>query len=62
MLISTSRDSKPKFRLSGVALSCVGCELLRIVDQKPMPEYTEVLKKYFAEQNYKWLRFPILAQ
>ena len=46
-------DSKPKFRLSGVALSRVGCELLRIVDQDPMPEYTEDLKKFFAGQNLK---------
>lgn len=45
------RDNTPEFRLSGVMLSRVGCELFHIVDQDPMPEYTKDLKKYFAEQN-----------
>ena len=45
------RDNTPEFRLSGVMLSRVGRELLSIVDQEPMPEYTEDLKKFFAEQN-----------
>ena len=45
------RDNSPEFRLSGVMLSRVGCELFRIVDQDPMLAYTEDLKKFFAEQN-----------
>ena len=44
-------DHKPKFLVSGVALSRVGRELFRIVDQDPMPEYTEDLEKFFAEQK-----------
>ena len=44
-------DHKPKFLVSGVALSRVGRELFRIVDQYPMPEYTEDLEKFFAEQK-----------
>ena len=45
------RDNKTEFRLSGVVLSQVGRELFHIVDQDPMPEYTEDLKKYLMEQN-----------
>ena len=42
---------KQNFQLSGVALSRVGRELFHIVDQDPMPEYTEDLKEFFAKQN-----------
>ena len=45
------RDNKTELRLSGVVLSEVGRELFHIVDQEPIPEYTEALKKHFAEQN-----------
>ena len=45
------RENKPELRVSGVALSHVGRELFRIVDQDPMPEYTQDLKKYFAGQQ-----------
>lgn len=45
------RDNTPEFRLSGVMLSRIGRELFPIVDQDPMPEYTEDLKKFFAKQN-----------
>ena len=51
LLPSPDWASKPEFRLSGVALSRVGRELFRIVDQDPMPEYTEALKKFFADQK-----------
>lgn len=44
-------DKSQGFKWSGVALSRVGRELFRIVDQEPMPEYTEDLMKFFAEQN-----------
>ena len=47
-----------EFRISGVALSHVGRELLPIVDIDPMPEYTEDLKKYFAEQKLQMLEVP----
>ena len=43
--------NKRKFKLSGVALSHVGCELFPIVDQEPMAQYTEELKKFFAGQH-----------
>ena len=47
----SERDNKPEFRVSGVGLSRVGHELFHIVDQDPMPDYTEDLKKYFASQK-----------
>lgn len=45
------RKNKPELRISGVALTHVGRELFHIVDQDPMLEYTQELKKFFAEQN-----------
>ena len=45
------RKDQSEFRVSGVALSRVGRELFHIVDQYPMPQYTEDLKKFFSEQN-----------
>ena len=52
ILLSTpERDNNSEFRLSGVMLSRVGCELFSIVDQDPMPDYTDDLKKYFASQK-----------
>ena len=50
---ASEQDNKPEFKLSGIALSHVGHELFRIVDQDPMPEYTEDLKKYFAGQKLR---------
>ena len=51
-------DNKSEFRVSGVALSRVGRELFRIVDQDPMPEYTENLKKFFAGQKLQMVEVP----
>ena len=51
LLPTPERDHTPEFRLWGVMLSRVGRELFHIVDQDPMPEYTEDLKKFFAKQN-----------
>ena len=54
----SERDNKPEFRLSGVMLSHVGRELLRIVNQDPMEQYTENLKKFFAGQNLQMVETP----
>ena len=59
LLPSSEQGNKSEFRLSGVALSRVGRELFRIVNQDPMPEYTEALKKYFAGQNLQMVESPI---
>ena len=45
------RNDQYQFGLLGVPLSFTGRELFRIVDQDPMPKYTEDLKKFFAEQH-----------
>lgn len=45
------QENKPELMISGVALSRVGSELFHIVDQDPMPEYTEDLKKFFLGQK-----------
>ena len=45
-------------KLSGVVTSHVGRELFRIVDQDPMPEYTEDLKKFFAGQKLQMVEVP----
>ena len=59
LLASSDRDDTPEFKLSGVALSRVGRELFHIVDQDPMPEYTEDLKKYFAGQKLQMVEVSI---
>lgn len=51
------RDNKPEFRLSGVALSRVGRELFHIVDQDPIPEYTENLNKFFGGHKLQMVHF-----
>ncbi len=55
------RENKPELRISGVALSRVGRELFYIVDQDPMPEYTEDLKKFFLGQNLQMVESPTFA-
>lgn len=55
---SQDRDNNPEFKLAGVVLSHVGRELFHIVDQDPMPEYTEDLKKFFAAQKLHMVEAP----
>ena len=55
---SPGRDNNQEFRVSGVALSRAGRELFPIVDQDPMNEYTQDLKKFFAGQNLQMLEVP----
>ena len=52
-------QSPLQFRVSGVELSRAGRELFHIVDQDPMPEYTEDLKKFLAQQNLQMVEFNI---
>lgn len=55
LLPTPERGNTSEFKLSGVALSRVGRELSRIIDQDPMSEYTEDLKKYFAGQKLRMI-------
>ena len=58
LLLSPGRDKNQECKVSGVALSRAGCELFRIVDPDPMGEYTEDLKKFFAEQHLQMVEVP----
>ncbi len=51
------KDSN-EFRITGVSLSSVGRELFQIVDQDPMPEYTEDLKKFFERKHLQMVEVP----
>ena len=57
LLPDSEWNDDSEFFLSGVALSGVGRELLHIVDIEPMPEFTEDLKKFFAEQKLQMLAY-----
>ena len=59
VLLPTKEHTKSKeLRVSGVALSRVGRELFPIVDQDPMENYTQELKRFFAEQNLQMIEVP----
>lgn len=51
LLPSSAWDRTQDFRLNGVALSQAGRELLGVVNPDTVDEYTDELKKFFAEQN-----------
>lgn len=55
----SKREIDEEFRISGVLLTHIGRELFQIVDQDPMPEYTEDLKKFFASQKLQMVEVPI---
>ena len=50
---SNQRDKDQEFRLSGVALTRSGRELLEIVDLEPMNEYTQDLMKFFEAEKLR---------
>ena len=52
------QDKNQGFRVLGVAFSRAGRELFPIVDQDPMEDYTEELKKFFAGQNLQMVGVP----
>ena len=45
------RPESNEFKINGVKLSNVGQELFHIVDQMPMPQFTQDLKGFFEQQN-----------
>ena len=47
-----------EFRVNGVGLSNVGRELFHIIDQVPVPQYTQDLKEFFEKQNLQMLEVP----
>ena len=58
LLPSSDEKQSEEFRIWGVALSHVGRELFQIVEQYPIPEYTEDLKKYFAKEKLQMVAVP----
>ena len=58
LLSLADRAKNQGFSLSGITFSQVSCELFHIVDQDPVEEYTEDLKKFFARQNLQMLEAP----
>ena len=58
----SERAKNQDLSLSGIAFSQISCELFYVVDQDPMGEYTEDLKKFFAEQNLRMVEVPIQNQ
>lgn len=53
---SVKRPKNQQLRLSGVALSTAGRELLRIVDIETASNYTKALIEFFAKQNLEMVR------
>ncbi len=51
LLPSPNWDKSQEFKLSGIAFSRIGRELYSVVEQQPLEEYTEDLKKFFTERN-----------
>ena len=52
---TTERAANQEFRISGVALTQSGRELLRIVSLEPMNEYTQALMKFFQTKNLQMI-------
>ena len=61
LLFLPERENNSALMVSCVALSRVGKELFHIVDQDPIPEYTEALKKFFAEHKLQMGETPSLT-
>ncbi len=55
LLPSAERSNNQELRLTGVALSRSGTELLHIVDIEPSSDYTTALITYFTAQNLQML-------
>ena len=56
---STERTAGDEFRINGVGLSNVGKELFHIVEQIPMPQYTQDLKVFFEKQDLQMVEVSI---
>ena len=59
VLAGTTAPLKQKsLRVPGAAFSTAGRELLSVVDQEAMPQFTERLKAHFAKSNYQMKEVP----
>ena len=48
---TTPRKTCAEYRVSGVALTKAGCELLKVVQCQPVPEYRQELEAFFTSQK-----------
>ena len=56
---STERTASNEYGITGVGLSYVGKELFHIVEQIPMPQYTQDLKEFFENKNLQMVEVSI---
>ena len=56
---SPERTESNEFRVNGVALSNVGRELFHIIEQVPVPQYTQDLKEHFNKQQLEMVKVVI---
>ena len=59
--IASNEEKNQQLKLYGVQLSQAARELYRLVDQEPMPEYTEDLKKFLVGQNLSITEVDIIS-
>ena len=53
----TPATTPPEFRVTGVALTRCGKELLSVVEKQPDEQYTTALKGFFDQQGMIMTRF-----
>ena len=57
ILVPTSqRNANKEFRLQGVALTWSGRELSKIIELKPMEQFSQGLKEYFQKNNLQMIK------
>ncbi|MDE0012889.1 MAG: DUF2806 domain-containing protein [Candidatus Poribacteria bacterium] len=59
--VDSNGDENQELQLFGIQFSHVGQELYSLVDQDPVPEYTEELKKFLAGQNLSLTEVDIIS-
>ena len=55
---TTDHAAKKAIRVVGAAFTQAGRELLKVVQLEPIPHFTQRLKAYFANNDYKMLQVP----
>ena len=56
LIADAGRPSGTHFRVSGPALTLAGRELSRVIEQEPVPEYTERLRAFFVGQQLRMVQ------
>ena len=61
LVADATRHPGAEFRIKGPALTFAGQELSRVVEQEPIPNYTERLEAFFLGQKFRMVRLDDLA-